>query len=278
MNRNSDRSGARESSDVPRDVIKPLEFVAPTEFVELPSRGKGYPEGHPLRGKEVIEIRFMTAKDEDILSSETLIKKGLAIERFLQNIIVDKGIKSESVLSGDRNAILIAARKSGFGSSYETKVSCPSCGETQDIVFDLDQPEIEEAVVDPELNMSETGRGTFLVEAPLSKFNIEIRQLTGREEMMIAEATRARKKKKQLESLVSDQLKLMIVSVEGHEDRNTINMYADNIPTQDTRHLRKAFKAITPNVRVTEYFECASCSHEQELEVPFGADFFWPDR
>ena len=278
MNRNDERSGARQNTDVPQNVIKPLEFVAPTEFVELPSRGKGYPEGHPLRGQEVIEIRFMTAKDEDILSSETLIKKGLAIERFLQNIIVEKNIKSESVLSGDRNAILIAARKSGFGSHYETKVTCPACGESQDVVFDLDSPTIEEANIDPDLNMSETERGTFMVEAPLSKFNIEIRQLTGREEMMIAEAARTRKKKKQLESIVSDQLKLMIVSVEGHEDRKTINMYADNIPTQDTRHLRKAFKAITPNVRITEDFECASCSHEQELEVPFGADFFWPDR
>ena len=273
-----DRTGERRNSDAPQGIIKPLEFVAPTEFVELPSRGKGYPEGHPLRGEEVIEIRFMTAKDEDILSSQTLIKKGLAIERFLQNIIVDKKIKSESVLSGDRNAILIAARKSGFGSEYETKITCPVCGETQDVTFDLDNPEIEEAVVEEDLGMSETDKGTFMVLAPLSKFNIEIRQLTGREEMMIAEAARTRKKKKQLESLVSDQLKLMIVSVEGHEDRKTINMYADNIPTQDTRHLRKAFKAITPNVPIVEDFECASCSHEQELEVPFGADFFWPDR
>ena len=275
---NQERVGARESTDVPPELTNRLEFVAPTEFVELPSRGKGYAETHPLYNQEVIEIKFMTAKDEDILSSQTLIKKGLAIERFLQNIIVNKKIKSDSILSGDRNAILIAARKSGYGSLYETKVTCPNCGNLQECVFDLENPAIDETSIDEDLNIKETNRGTFLVTPPLSQFNVELKLLTGKEENVMAAAARARQKKKQLESLVSDQLKLMIVSVEGHEDRKTINMYADNIPTQDTRHLRKAFKAITPNVRITEDFECASCSHEQELEVPFGTDFFGPDR
>ena len=279
MSRNdAERVGARNNTSVPPELSRSLEFVTPTEFVELPSRGKGYPEGHSLRGQEVIEIRFMTAKDEDILSSQTLIKKGLAIERFLQNIIVDKSIKSDSMLSGDRNAILIAARKSGYGASYETKVTCPNCSTVEECAFDLDNPQIEESVVDPELGISETSRGTFVVVPPLSQFKVELRLLTGLEENAIVMNIKDKQKKKQLESVVSDQLKMMIVSVEGHEDRKTINMYADNIPTQDTRHLRKAYKSITPNVRIAEDFQCNSCGFEQELEVPFGADFFWPDR
>ena len=279
MSRNNpERTGARESAEIPPEVGRSLEFVAPTEFVELPSRGKGYGEKHPLHKQEVIEIRFMTAKDEDILSSQTLIKKGLAIERFLQNIIVDKRIKSESILSGDRNAILIAARKSGYGAYYETKVTCPNCQESNDCVFDLENPEIQESVIDPELGITETSRGTFIVVPPLSKFKVELRLLTGREETLMAANLKNRQKKKQLESIVSDQLKMMIVSVEGHEDPKTINMYANNIPTQDTRHLRKAFKSISPNVRIAEDYNCTSCGFEQELEVPFGADFFWPDR
>jgi hypothetical protein len=109
---NPERTGAHSNADAPPPAAK-LQFVAPTEFVELPSKGRGYPEGHPLCGEEVIEIRFMTAKEEDILSSETLLKKGIAIERFMQSVIIDKRIKTDRLLVGDRNAIIIAARKYG---------------------------------------------------------------------------------------------------------------------------------------------------------------------
>ena len=280
MSRNNpERTGAREGADVPpSEVTKTLQFVTPTEFVELPSRGKGYPEGHPLNGEEVIEIRFMTAKDEDILSSQTLLKKGLAIERFMQNIIVNKKIKSHSLMVGDRNAIIIAARKSGYGADYETKVACPSCGETSPVVFDLNNPQIKESELSNEFGISETNQGTFVVTPPLSGFQVELRILTGQEELNLAEKMKNRKRKKLQEALISDQLKLMIVSVEGSEDRSTVNMYVNNMPTQDSRYLRQAYKAISPDVRVTDDFECNSCGHEQELEVSFGADFFWPDR
>ena len=98
-----------------------LNFVVPTEFVELPSGGKYYTDGHPLTGQETIEIKFMTAKDEDILTSRSLLKKGLAINRFLQNIIVNNEVKVDDLLIGDKNAILTAARVSGYGPEYTDK-------------------------------------------------------------------------------------------------------------------------------------------------------------
>ena len=276
---NEERTGAHDASDaLPKEVTKSLDFVAPTEFVELPSRGRGYGEGHPLHGEEVVEIRFMTAKDEDILSSETLIKKGIAIERFMQNILVDKRIKTSSLLIGDRNAIIIAARRSGYGAMYETKVMCPDCGERSQFTFDLNEPKIQESIIDEKFNISATNKGTFIVVPPLTGYKIELRLLTGKEETHLAERMRTAKKKKQQESIISDQLKLMIVSVEGHEDQQVVNTYVNNMTTQDSRYLRQAFKAITPDVRVADDFECPSCGHEQELEVSFGADFFWPDR
>jgi hypothetical protein len=161
---------------------------------------------------------------------------------------------------------------------YETKVNCPNCGESNELVFDLNNPKIEESVVDENYNITGTSRGTFMVKCPLSQFNVELRLLTGQDENSLAALIKNRNKKKQQEAHISDQLKLMIVSVEGQDDRSTINMYANNMPTQDSRYIRQAYKAISPNVRVSEDFECASCSHEQELEVPFGADFFWPER
>ncbi len=109
----------------------------PTEFVELPSQGKYYPARHPLHNKESVKVRQMTAKEEDILTSRTLLKKGIALDRLLTNIIVDKSIDPQALLVGDRNAIIISTRVSGYGSEYSTKVSCPSCGTAQPYVFDL---------------------------------------------------------------------------------------------------------------------------------------------
>ena len=133
MRNNQDRLGAVNKGEEPpvqqqpQQVEQTLQFVTPTEFVELPSRGKFYPEGHPLHNTEIIEIRHMTAKDEDILTSAALLKKGLAIDRFLQNIIVDKSINIADLLVGDKNAIIVASRISGYGAQYEAGISCPSC-------------------------------------------------------------------------------------------------------------------------------------------------------
>ena len=113
MRNNQDRMGAKQSAgaEAPPEVLMQsekndsLNFVVPTEFVELPSKGKYYPENHPLHMQESIEIRYMTAKDEDILTSKTLLKQGVALNRFINNIIVDKRISSNSLLTGDKNAL-----------------------------------------------------------------------------------------------------------------------------------------------------------------------------
>jgi hypothetical protein len=276
-NRNNlERTGAHsQATDAPPS--SPLDFVTPTEFVELPSRGNGYPEGHALRGKEVIEIRFMTAKDEDILTSQTLLKKGLALERFIQNILVDKGINSKSILVGDRNAIIVAARASGYGHIYETQVSCPSCGAKQEEEFDISNPEVTESKWDDSVNITKTDSGTFIARTPMTNFDIELKLLTGEDEIKLAALTTNKRKKKLNESIMTDQFKQMIVSISGYDDRQVINKYVDVMPAQDSRFLRNAYKLISPNVRIIKNFSCDSCGHVQELEVPFGADFFWPD-
>ena len=94
------------------------------------------------RDWETVEIRFMTAKDEDILTSQTLLKKGVAIEKFLSNVIVDKRIQPNRLLIGDRNAILIAARVTGYGETYETSVTCPSCNTKATFPFNLKQASV----------------------------------------------------------------------------------------------------------------------------------------
>ena len=129
---NLDRLGADNSgSDATGAVVSTqqqtqMQFVAPTEFVDLPSRGEFYPEDHPLHNKETIEIRYMTARDEDILVNKSYIQKGVVLEKLLESVILDKNIPVSSLLGGDKNAVLIATRVTGYGSEYETKVACPS--------------------------------------------------------------------------------------------------------------------------------------------------------
>jgi len=254
-----------------------LDFVSPTEFVELPSRGLAYSEDHPLYGQDVIEIRYMTAKDEDILTSETLLKKGIALERLLENIIVDKTIDPKTMLVGDRNAVIIAARASGYGEAYETQVTCPNCGTGAQMTFDLSEPKLQELDYENLEFITRNETGNFLIKLPQTDFSVEVRLLTGKDEQYLTQLAQNKKKNKLNDSAMTDQYKMMIVSVEGVTDKATLGKFIEVMPAADSRFLRKAYKAIIPNVRITEDFSCTSCGHEQELEVSFGADFFWPD-
>ena len=143
---NEERLGVRDSGTNPPIAPSsseetpvpntPLQFSTPTEFVELPSGGKNYPEGHPLHNVDSLEIRYMTAKEEDILTSRTLLKKGIAVDRMLQSLIIDKSISVDDMLTGDKNALIVAARVSGYGAEYSTSVSCPACGTSSKYTFD----------------------------------------------------------------------------------------------------------------------------------------------
>ena len=139
---NEERLGAHKSAD-PVPPMTPsgesFSFATPTEFVELPTGGKYYPEGHTLRGKDSVEIRYMTAKDEDILSSKTLLKRGIALDRLLQSIIIDRTIDINTLYIGDKNAILVAARVTGYGEEYKAKTTCPSCASTVEFEYNLSQ-------------------------------------------------------------------------------------------------------------------------------------------
>tara|TARA_Y100001970_G_C14104075_1_gene787095 strand:- start:229 stop:1092 length:864 start_codon:yes stop_codon:yes gene_type:complete len=287
MSRNDNRSGAQPSPDPtaaleaaePTDHKRsPLEFVTPTDYVELPSKGKGYPPDHPLCNKETVEIKYMTAKEEDILTSRTLVKKGLALEKFLESIILDKTIKTSSLLTGDRNAIIIAARMSGFGEIYETLATCPSCGEKSQQNFDLKSPKVWHGKIPDIGDVQATEKGTYLVTVPVSKFRVELRLMTGQNEANVMKATTDAKKRGFAEVNMTEQYKQMIASVEGHSERRVINHFIANAPARDTRFLKTIYMSINPDVKIVKDFVCPHCNHEQELEVSFGTDFFWPDR
>ena len=278
--RNSDRTGGhRQGSSVPPAAqAQPFSFIVPTEFVELPSQGRYYAENHPLYNKEVIEIKHMTAKEEDILTSKTLLKKGIAIDRVVASVIVDKSIDPASLLVGDRNAIIISLRAASYGSMYETTVMCPACQSKVNFAFNLQEANVYSGEDLSSLDIARNEDGTFDIELPATKVTITFRLLTGREEKSYLNNLEQDKRKKNGEKLVTRQLMAMIVAANGDDRIETRRYVAENLPSMDSRHLRLAYKLANPNIDLTQNFECSTCGHEAEMEVPLGADFFWPDR
>lgn len=285
MSRNSDRLGSQFDADAAtqQQLAQNIEnndfsFIVPTEIIDLPSKGMLYPQGHPLHGKDTIEIKQMTAKEEDMLTSRSLLQKGVALDRVLSSIIIDKSINADTLLVGDRNALIIAARISAYGNEYNTKVTCPACGTVQEYNFDLNQQnvysgsDVEEFVTDTATD------GIFTTKLPRTGLNIGFRVLTGADERRLIEGVEMdRKNKKVHERNVTRQLLNMIVSVNDNTTNEAVNYVVENLPSVDVRHLRQAYKAASPNVDLTQHFECNNCGHEQDMEVPLNADFFWPD-
>ena len=287
MRNNLDRLGmpnqdTKQADDAAAALMQSLSFVVPTEHVDLPSKGLFYPEGHPLYQKDTLEIRYMTAKDEDTLTSRNLLKKGIAVERLLQDLIVDKRITLDQLLIGDKNALIVAARKTAYGSEYNTKVSCPSCGKNQTYEFDLDSCNIYEGCTDEQLNevsVTRTEKGTFIGSLPILKTPVEIRLLSGKDEQIILQRQKqAQESKNAIETLYSDQLKLMIVSINNVSDPKVLQQAIPLLPAKDSIYIRDLYKAINPTLDLSHNFVCAGCSFETRLELPFTADFFWPKR
>lgn len=280
---NTRRTGStpkKETQEVtPAPPTSVLDFVNPTEHVALPSGGRFYDEDHPLYGQDTVEIRFMTAKDEDILTSQSLLKNGTALEKLMQNILVDKRISPSTLLVGDRSAILIAARATGYGQQYKTNVTCPSCQETSAFSFDITEFETFEGDRDEQeaLGVAPTPDNTYTVKLPLTTVTAEFRLLTGADEIAMTKGIQKRRNKSSIDGSLSTQFIRAVTSLSGETDRETIKKFSLLMPASDARHLRAAIRSVTPRVDLTQNFECPECGHEQDMEVPLTANFFWPD-
>mgnify|MGYP003110330907 CR=1 FL=1 len=276
MRNNQRRTGApSRSAPSPAATSNGLTYQVPTEFVELPSRGRFYPEGHALHNQETVEIKFMTAKEEDILSSTALIKKGLVIDRLLQNILVED-IDPSSLLIGDRSAIMIAARISGYGRVYETEIVCPTCSARSSFLFDLTQAKIvdrcfdEEFIADNSIVVdSETG--LFMVQLPTTEVTVGLRLLDGYGEKEFSQANTDNE-----ESKITTLLSAFIECVDGVYDRAQVEEFIGNMPTKDSKYLRNIYSTLVPNVELKDDFTCSQCFQQKEMEVPLSANFFWP--
>lgn len=280
MSRNSNRQGVPDAPPSPPQIQQQTQnlfsFPTPTEFVELPSKGLFYGEGHPLHKVETVEIRHMTAKEEDILSSETLIKKGLVMDRLLKSVLVDDRVDPSSLLIGDKNAIIMSVRETGFGPLYGTTVNCPSCGALNEKEFSLENKETKDSNLIKDVQLLENGNFLLTSTDYNPEITFEIRLLTGKDEQRILKHVEGRKKLKLETGPVTELLKNIIVSVNGISQPSALQEIIGQIPAALSRKIRKVYEEAMPNIELKADFTCDNCSHTERLEVPINVDFFWP--
>jgi len=260
-----------------RNVMKEdFGMEVPVEAVPLPSQGLIYPEETAVHNCETVEIRAMTAREEDILTSRALIKKGTVISELLRSCLIDKSIDVDSMISGDRNALMTAIRITGYGAEYEVEVTCPDCGESSKQSFNLAELPIKRLEIDP----VDPGTNRFRFVLPVSKKNVVFRFLTGQDEQNIA-VTMDRKKKSKIhgdvDSLVTNRLLYSVMSIDNVEDRSKIGMFVRNMPARDSRALRKFMDDSEPGIEMKAWMDCPSCMESSEVTLPIGVSFFWPD-
>ncbi len=251
-------------------VAKTNDF--PTEVIDLPSQGHFYPENSPLASGRV-ELKYMTAREEDILTSQNLIKKGIVLDELLKALIVTPGVQLDDVLICDKNAIFVAARRLAYGDKYNGKITCPKCGEENEVNIDLSDVKPKEYA----FTSHPKGENRFSFELPVSKKTVVYKLLTHKDEQAIDQELKGYQKLSKVSSPeMTTRLKYMIVSVDGKEERSAVFKAVDNMLAKDSMALRKHVKENTPDLDMTFNFTCAACGHNERMALPLGVDFFWP--
>jgi len=242
------------------------ELKFPTEIVELPSKGLVYPEDNPLSSGK-IEMKYMTAKEEDILTNQNYINNGTVIDELLKSLIVSK-INYNDLIVGDKNAIMIAARVLGYGKDYTFTYN------NEEHVVDLSQ--LEEKVID-ESNFTK-GKNEFSFTLPTSGALLTYKLLTHGDDKKIANEVKGLKKLNKLASPeLSTRLKHMILSVNGDTEKKVIREFVDNyFLAKDSRAFREHIKITQPDVNLTYEIEGPD-GDVKDIDIPIGITFFWPD-
>lgn len=257
-------------------VKSELGLDIPAETVPIPSSGKVYPETSALHNRETVDIKPMTTREEDILTSRALIKKGTVVTELIKSCLIDKSIEVNDMIAGDRNALMVAIRITGYGAEYEAEVECSACQHKAMQPFRLDQLAIKRLTIDP----VRPGENLFSFTLPVCKKEVCFKFLTGKDEEEIV--TTQERMKKALstspESTISTRLRYCIVSVDGKTDKSLINAFVGKMPARDSLMLRKYIEKNEPGIDMSQTVVCGECNHEEEVLTPIGTSFFWPDK
>lgn len=258
--------------NIPEQYLE-TEFQVPTETVELPSRGMFYPNN-----KSTVTIKYLTAEEDDILYSPDLIKSGRVLDVLLDKAVMDRDLRPEDMLSGDRNYVLIEMRKTGLGSDYVPgEITCPKCGQVHEPTIDLDKlkPKVLEIAPD--------SSGEYEVQLPIIKANIKFRLLTGKDEKRLSKTAEAGGKRAggaggiKVAKLVTEKYVMQIMEVNGNRDKLHIKKFISIMPMKDSAFFREYLRRIEPGLDLSYEFECPSCGEIDIRDIPVTPKLFYPD-
>lgn len=247
------------------------ELKLPTEIVSLPSKGLLYPKESPL-AKGEIEMKYMTAREEDILTNTNFIRQGTVIDKLLQALITTK-INYDDLLIGDKNAILIAARILGYGQEYSFKYTNER---GQELEATIDLTTLKEKSLDESLVKS--GVNSFTFTLPKSSNTVTFKLLTHGDEKKIEQEIKGLQKVNPNGSYdVTTRLKHIITSVNGDAEQKSIRDFVDNyMLAPDARALREYYAKVQPDIEMKFIPEDENYTGEG-IAIPISLNFFWPD-
>jgi hypothetical protein len=246
-------------------------YPFPTEIISLPSKGLVYPENNPL-SKGEITIKLMTAKEEDILTSTNLIKKGIHIDKLMESILVEPGVSPNDLLIGDKNALLVSSRVLAFGPEYEITVNDPNENEPVKVTVDLSKIQIKEV---DESRLNRKNEYDYIL--PISKTPIKFKLLTHGDEIAIGKDVDASEKTLKQSNEITARYRRVIIEVDGNRDAGYISNFVSNrLLAGDSKGLRKYMAEITPDLDLKFDYESPFTGEKEALRIPFGVDFFYP--
>ena len=242
-------------------------FEVPFDVLPLPSKGLLYPGN-----KDSIKVEFMTASDENILTSPNLIKSGKVLDILIERKVKESPVPVDQMLVGDRNAIMIWLRATGYGEMYPVKLTDPMTAEDFETEIDLNELKTKEIGAQPDEN------NEFSFEMPKSKAKIKFRMLTVGDEREILQKSEKRAKltKSPITNLLTSRLEKQIVEINGNRDPNYISKYIQVIPAYDSLKFREYIDEIEPGIDMTVDVEAPS-GEPFRSTIPIGINFFWPN-
>lgn len=247
------------------------EFRFPTEVIDLPSKGLVYPESSPL-SSGTIELKYMSAKEEDILTNTNFIEKGIVIDKLLQSMIVTKCDYNDLIV-GDKNAILVAARILGFGAEYPVEIT-DKYGKKIPVTVNLS--ELKNKEINESLFVK--GKNEFNFTLPQSKVTVTFKLLNASDETKIDSEVKGLKKAYPNESFdVTTRLKHTITAINGDSRDETIRYFVDNMMLTDSRALRKYINEIMPDLEMVFSYEDSKGDVVEGVSLPMNINFLYPD-
>ena len=291
MSRNSKRTKSHHSPTTVPEPMAPMDepakenpfgisFVVPTEIVHLPSGGEFYDEGSPMKGVKTLEIKAMTAKEEDIILNDSFINQGIVFDRLIDSLLLAEGVKAEDLLDCDKMALLMSAAKTGYGEELEINFFCENCSYSGPVKASLSK--ILEDMKNRTFSIEETEdvkydntSKTLFFQLPITKIDVRIKTMTPADYKYLESS---KKQKEKLSLPFSDTLEFLrrvLVEANGIVTPAELVKLTEVLPSADARTIVRIHNTSVPRLDKTQELCCPQCGHEQKEDVPFSLGMFW---